>query len=77
MKLIKVKNYPSLCRDVISNAIINVNNDEYNEYLKRKEKILNEQKKLKQYDIELNNIKLELFEIKELLIKVLNNANNK
>tara|TARA_R100001480_G_scaffold152393_1_gene154387 strand:- start:266 stop:469 length:204 start_codon:yes stop_codon:yes gene_type:complete len=64
--MIKVKDHPSLQRDPHSKAIVNVNQNAYNEYLQKN--IVKD--KLSSMDNEINTIKQSVNEIKELLIKL-------
>ena len=64
--MIPVEGHKGLYRDEKSNAIVNCNNYEYQEYLKLKNESLNEKK-------EIENLKNELSEIKELLKNLINN----
>ena len=64
--MIKVKDYPGLVRDPKSKAIVNVNQNAYNEHL---QKNLVKQN-ITRMDNEINTIKQSVNEIKELLIKM-------
>jgi hypothetical protein len=64
--MIPVEGYKGLFRDEKSNAIINRNDTEYNEYLKLKNTIIDEKN---QIDI----LKKEISEIKLLLKDILSN----
>jgi acyl-CoA hydrolase len=64
--MIPVKGYRGLYRDEKSNAILNCNDYEYQEYLKAKNSTLDEKSEIK-------NLKNELTEIKSLLAKLLEN----
>ena len=64
--MIPVKGHVGLYRDENSNAIINSNDSIYTEYIKSRDKLIEDAKKL----IELEN---EIIEIKLLLKKVLEN----
>ena len=64
--MIPVKGYNGLYRDEKSNAIINCNDYEYQEYLRAKNSILDEKN-------EIEKIKSELSEIKFLLSKLIEN----
>lgn len=64
--MIPVEGHKGLYRDEKSNAIINCNDYEYQEYLRAKNSTLNEKN-------EIENIKTELYEIKFLLAKLLEN----
>lgn len=63
--MIPVEGHKGLYRDEKTNAIINCNDYEYQEYLRSKNSILLEK-------IEIENLKMELTEIKILLSKLLN-----
>jgi hypothetical protein len=64
--MIPVEGHKGLYRDEKSNAIINCNDYEYQEYMRAKNSTLNEKN-------EIENIKSELSEIKFLLAKLLEN----
>ena len=71
MKL-QVKGYESLVRDTKSNAIVNTDRQAYLSYIqiKRKREMSND--KLRDVVKEVTSLKKELFEIKDLLTKVVN-----
>jgi hypothetical protein len=64
--MIPVEGYKGLYRDENSNAIINCNNSEYDEYLNLKNNIMNEKN-------EIDLLKREISEIKQLLCDLLSN----
>lgn len=64
--MIPVEGHKGLYRDEKSNAIVNCNDYEYQEYLKVKNTSLEEK-------TEIENLKTELTEIKSLLAKLLEN----
>ena len=64
--MIPVEGHKGLYRDEKSNAIINCNDYEYQEYLKTKNSMIDEKN-------EIQNLKIELTEIKSLLTKLLEN----
>lgn len=63
MKRMKVKDHPSLVRDLNSGAILNINTEEIERARERK-------KLRKQKDQEFEDLKNEVSEIKELLLKL-------
>jgi hypothetical protein len=63
--LITVEGNPSLKRDPKTNAIVNTNNQGYEEYIRNRES-----KKSQQEEIE--SIKTDIAELKSLLLQVLN-----
>lgn len=64
--MIPVEGYKGLYRDQDTNAIINCNYNDYDEYVNLKNSILNEKS-------EIQNLKNELSEIKFLLSQLLQN----
>ena len=64
--MIPVEGHKGLYRDEKSNAIVNCNDYEYQEYLRAKNSTLDEK-------TEIENLKIELTEIKSLLAKLLEN----
>jgi hypothetical protein len=64
--MIPVEGHRGLYRDENSNAIVNCNDYEYQEYLRAKNSSLDEKS-------EIQNLKTELTEIKSLLTKLLEN----
>jgi hypothetical protein len=63
--MIPVEGHKGLYRDENTNAIINCNDHQYNEYIKLKNESLNEKQ-------EIENLKNELSEIKNLIKKLIN-----
>ena len=62
--MIPVKGHKGLYRDENTNAILNCNDSEYEEYLRLKNNIINEKN-------EIDNLKAELKDIKSLLVQLL------
>ena len=69
-KYIKVENDKDLVRDANSGAIINRNVSEFEAYKKRKLKMQENQDKVRDACREINNLKQELYEIKDLIKKL-------
>ena len=67
---LKVEGHTHLIRDVNSNAIINTNQSEYQLYMKRVKVREKEADKLRNAVKEINNIKSEIREIKDLIKKI-------
>lgn len=63
----KVEGNSNLVRERETGAIINVNNSEYQSYIINSRKILSERKKAESIEKELNGIKNDINEIKDLL----------
>jgi hypothetical protein len=73
---LKVSGNDNLVRDMSTHAIINTNNIEYNNYLKKMDRINNQANQMEQHSIEINNIKQELSDIKSLLMSLVNKGIN-
>ena len=71
MSTIKVKGHTHLVRDLKSQAIINTDSDAYARYMARKVKQAKKDDEMRKVVREVNEIKSEMFEIKDLLKKVL------
>ena len=71
MTTIKVKGHTHLVRDLKSQAIINTDSDAYARYMTRKAKQQKKDDEMRKVVREVNEIKTEMFEIKDLLKKVL------
>lgn len=67
MEYIKVKDKDHLERDSYSNAIVNTDIDSYNAYVQSYKKAYIESQKIKNLESDVNEIKNDLSEIKELL----------
>jgi len=71
MTYAKVKGHSHLIRDLKSQAIINTDSDAYARYMARKAKQSKKDDEMRKVVREVNEIKTEMFEIKDLLKKVL------
>ena len=71
MAYAKVKGHSNLVRDLKSQAIINTDSDAYARYMARKVKQQKKDDEMRKVVREVNEIKTEMFEIKDLLKKVL------
>ena len=70
MSYLKVEGYTSLIREKNSNAIINTDQNAYTIYMQRVKEARKSNDELKYAVREINSIKTELKEIKELLGKL-------
>ena len=70
MAKVKVEGFESLVRDTRSNGIINTNQNEYSLYMARVNAREKQGDEIRGVVIEINNLKAELREIKDLLKKV-------
>ena len=68
---IKVEGHSSLVRDIRSNAIVNTNKNEYQIYMNRIKSREQQGDQIRNTIKEINILKQELFEIKELLKQVI------
>ena len=66
-KYIKVEAQDSLVRDVSSNAIVNNNKSEYENFLKISEQKYREKKEFEKLKTDVNSMKNDLDEIKSML----------
>ena len=66
-RFIKVQHNESLIRDSRSGAIVNNNQSEYQMYMRRVKARENNLNQMKDMCREINNLKAELFEIKDIL----------
>ena len=71
-KVLKVEGYNNLVRDIQSNAIVNTNRREFKMYMSRTNQRVDQQDTIRNVCREINNLKKELREIKELLLKKVN-----
>ena len=71
MSTLKVKGHTHLVRDLKSQAIINIDSDAYARYMARKAKQQKKDDEVREVIRDVNEIKTEMFEIKDLLKKVL------
>ena len=74
MSRLKVQGYENLARDTRSNAIVHTNINEYQVYMKRLKLREEQGDQIRNTVKEINNLKSELREIKDLLKKVVNNG---
>jgi hypothetical protein len=68
MSRLKVFGYESLVRDTNSNAIVNTNKSEYKAYIARIKAREQQGDEIRNAVKEINNLKAELREIKDILI---------
>lgn len=64
---LKVVGHDSLVRDSSTQAVINTNTTEYEEYINRRNAIEAEKNQLKKQGEEINNLKSDISEIKQML----------
>jgi hypothetical protein len=71
MKHTKIDGHPDLIRDVETNAILNNNKNEYEKYLLTTQIKKTQQSKVEKIEEEVDTLKDDMAEIKELLKTVL------
>ena len=74
MSYIKVQGYKTLVRETSSNAIVNTDRNAYTIYMNRIKEARKSNDDLKYAVREINSLKTELKEIKDLLVKVTNGS---
>jgi hypothetical protein len=67
MNYIRVKDKNGLYRNENNNSIINMNQNEYDDYIKEYKKVYTDKQKINQLESDVNSIKSDLLEIKSLL----------
>ena len=72
MKIARVEGHAHLVRDLKTQAIVNTDSDAYARYMARKAKQAEKEDELRGVVREINTIKAEMFEIKNLLKEKLN-----
>lgn len=71
LSYLKVEGHESLVRDVESKAIISVDDREYQNYLVKRKMAVQQANILRTHNEEIENIKKDLSEIKNLLVKLI------
>ena len=74
MSRLKVEGFESLIRDTSSNAIVNTSKTEYQLYIARVKSREEQGDKLRNVCKEINSLKKEFKEIKNMLTKVVNGS---
>jgi len=72
MTYLKVKDKDHLLRDVNSNGIINTDETEYKNYVNNYIRQLNSKNRIEELEHQVDEIKTDVKEIKELILKMLN-----
>jgi len=74
MKYAKVEGHVNLVRDQNTKAILNTNMNEYNNYIALRNSKQSEDSKIKELECDMNDIKNDLSEIKNLLWRLANES---
>ena len=72
MSVVKVKGHTHLVRDLKSQAIVNTDSDAYARYMARKVKQSKKDDEMRSVVREVNSLKTEMREIKDLLVEIKN-----
>ena len=72
MSTVKVKGHSHLVRDLKSQAIVNTDSDAYARYMARKIKQSKKDDEMRDVVREVNSLKTEMREIKDLLVEIKN-----
>jgi hypothetical protein len=72
MSYIKVKDNEHLLRDVDSNGIINNNTEEYKNYINAYIRQMSSKARIEELQSQVDDIRSDVKEIKELILKLLN-----
>ena len=70
MSVVKVKGHTHLVRDLKSQAIVNTDSDAYARYMARKAKQSKKDDEMRDVVREVNSLKIEMREIKDLLREI-------
>lgn len=68
---LKVEGDPSLVRDSSTMAILNTSGTDYENYIRRRQSLMSDKEQLATQAQEINNIKEDLSEIKQMLTALL------
>ena len=72
MSVVKVKGHTNLVRDLKTQAIVNTDSDAYARYMARKAKQSKKDDEMRDVVREVNSLKTEMREIKDLLVEIKN-----
>ena len=75
-KYLKVSGCDGLVRDVTTNAILNNDKTEYERYLAQKNANISKKAEIERQAEEINNIKSDLTEIKQMLLALMSSGNS-
>jgi hypothetical protein len=76
-RIVKIEGKDGLVRDISTRAIINTNVSDYQNYINRRDAAMSKQKQIEEHSEDINNIKTELSEIKQMLLVLLNKSSQK
>ena len=73
MEYLKVQGHEGLVRDTSSGAILNTDRSSYDNYIQARNRAIEREMEISRQADEINNIKQDVSEIKDLLLKFLAN----
>ena len=65
--MMRVESFPDLRKDVSNGGVVNSNKDSYDTYIQRKNKIIQDQAEKEAMAEEINNMKMDISHIKNML----------
>lgn len=68
---LKVQNAENLVRDMTTGAVINTDTSGYESYIAQRNRVKSQKEQILQQEKDINNIKNELYDIKELLLSLI------
>ena len=77
MSQVKVEHYPDLRRDEYSKGITNIDNDAYSNYMQGALTRKQRNQSLEENTKEINNLKEDVSEIKDMLRQLISNQNGR
>ena len=77
MSEVKVEHYPELRRDDYSKGITNVDNNAYDRYMHGAMARKQRNQSLEEHTKEINNLKEDMLEIKDMLRQLISNQNGR
>lgn len=75
-KYVEVKDNPTLAKDLYSGAVVNINKQEIAEARKRKQERIQKQLEAKQVVEDVESLKQDIQQIKDMLNQILSGVNN-
>lgn len=71
-RFVKVNNAEGMVRDMTTGAVLNKNTSDYESYVRRRELLKKSKEQIVKQTEEINNLKNELSEIKQMLLALMN-----
>jgi hypothetical protein len=71
MNLVRVESFPDFRKDISNGGVVNSNKDSYASYIEKKKRVLSEQAEKDAMKDEINSMKQDINEIKNMLTLLL------